>query len=244
SAFAFFLPRFFPIFPPGLVSLGLLTRLSNDSNLALEVTRALPNNVTTEMDLILWDTAKQIQADAESKARFAASSAPELAWQYLNGTLPSAAQNVIARFLEKYGMRGVGEIDFGQPRWREDPTPVMHTLQSYLQIEPAFAPDVVFAKGEQAAQDAADKIIANASKQHGGFIKTKIARAAARRVRLLMGARESPKFFFIRTMGIARKALIEAGQEFVDAGTINRAEDLSFLKLNELEALSKNESRD
>jgi len=244
NVFAFLLPRFIPVFGPSMGGLGLLTKLSGDSNLALEVTRGLPNNVTTEMDLALWDTAQKIQADAESKALFAASSAPELAHQYLNGTLPSAAQNVIAHFLEKYGMRGVGEIDFGQPRWREDPTPVMHTLQSYLQIDPAFAPDVLFAKGEQAAQAAIEKIVANVKKQHGGFIKEKIVRAMARRIRLLMGARESPKFFAVRTMGIARKVLLETGQEFVEAGTLTRADDLVFLKFSELESLSRNETRD
>jgi len=238
NVFAFLLPRFIPIFGPGIASLGLLTKLSDDTNLALEVTRGLPNNVTTEMDLVLWENAKRIQADAESKARFAASSAPELAQQYLNGTLPSAAQQVIAGFLEKYGVRGVGEIDFGQPRWRDEPTPVMHTLQSYLQIDSAFAPDVVFAKGEQAAQDAVEKIVAKVRKEHGGWLKEKIVRGAARRVRLLMGARESPKFFAIRVMGIAKKALLEVGQEFAEAGTINRADDLTFLKLNELEELA------
>jgi len=237
--FAFLFPRFIPTFIPGVASLALLTKLSGDYNLALEVTRGLPNNVTTEMDLVLWETAKQIQADAESRALFASSSAPELAYRYLNGTLPATAQTVIARFLEKYGMRGVGEIDFGQPRWREDSTPVMHTLQSYLQIEPAFAPDILFAKGAQAAQEAAEKIVANIRTGHGGWLKAKIARAAARRVRLLMGARESPKFFIIRMMGIAKKALLEVGQEFVETGTINRADDLTFLKLNELESLAQ-----
>ena len=239
GAFAFLLPQFIPIFGPSMAGLGMLTNLSGDSNLALEVTRGLPNNVTTEMDLALWDTAKSLQADAESNALFAASSAPELARRYLNGTLPSAAQIAIAHFLDRYGMRGVGEIDFGQRRWREEPTPVMHTLQSYLQIDPAFAPDVLFAKGEGAAQDAIEKIVAELKKQHGGFIKAKIARAMARRIRLLMGARESPKFFAIRTMGIARKALLEVGQEFVEAGTINCADDLVFLKFSELESLAQ-----
>jgi len=242
--FAFLFPRFIPTFIPGVASLALLTKLSGDYNLTLEATRSLPNNVTTEMDLALWGTAKSIRADAEANALFEAASAPELAQQYINGTLPSTAQIAITRFLEKYGMRGVGEIDFGQPRWREDPTPVMHTLQSYLQIEPAFAPDVIFTKGEKVAQLAIEKIIANVKKGHGGFIKAKVARAAARRVRLLMGARESPKLFIIRMMGFARKALLEVGQEFVEAGIINRADDLSFLKLNELEALSKNKTRD
>ncbi len=239
NVFAFLIPRFIPTFGPSAAALGLLYRLSGDSNLALEVTRGLPNNVTTEMDLVLWETAQTIQADAESKARFSASPAPELASQYLNGTLPSASQTVITRFLDKYGVRGVGEIDFGQPRWREEPTPVMHTLQSYLQIDSAFAPDVVFAKGEKAAQDAIERIAAKVRKEHGGWLKEKIVRAAARRIRLLMGARESPKFFAIRTMGIARKVLLEAGQEFVEAGTIETPTDLIFLNLAELDKLAQ-----
>jgi rifampicin phosphotransferase len=239
NVFAFLLPRFIPIFAPSAAALGLLTQLSGDSNLALEVTRGLPNNVTTEMDLVLWETAQAIKADPESKARFTASGAPELASQYLSGTLPPASQTVIARFLDKYGVRGVGEIDFGQPRWREEPAPVIHTLQSYLQIDAAFAPNIVFAKGEQAAQAAIEKIAAKVRKEHGGWLKEKVVRASARRIRLLMGVRESPKFFAIRTMGIARKALLEVGKEFVDGGTIDSPADLIFLNLAELEELSK-----
>ena len=60
----------------------------------------------------------------------------------------------------------------------------------------------------------------------------------------MMGARESPKFFAIRVMGIARKALLEAGREFAEEGIIDRAGDLAFLRLSELEALSRNELRD
>jgi len=244
NVFSFLLPRFIPIMGPSMGSLALLTKLSGDSNLALEVTRGLPKNVTTEMDLNLWETAKVIHADDEANALFAASSAPMLASQFLNGTLPLTAQKIIASFLEIYGMRGVGEIDFGQPCWHEDPTSVMHSLKSYLQIDPAFTPDVQFAKGEQVAQKAIERIVDIVNKQHGGFIKAKIAYAAAKRIRLLMGARESPKFFAVRTMGVARLAMIEVGKEFVVAGTINLADDLVFLKLEELEALSKNESRD
>jgi pyruvate,water dikinase len=245
SVFQYLLPRFIPTFGPGIASLNLLNEISGgDRSLILEVTRALPQNVTTEMDMVLWKTATEIRADAESADVFRSSDASTLASRYLSGTLPSAAQTVIGRFMEKYGMRGTGEIDFGQPRWREDPAPIMHTLQSYLNIDEASAPDTLFAKGEQAASNAIEKIAARARTQTGGWLKEKMARGAARRVRLLMGARESPKFFAIRTMGIARKALLEAGDEFAQAGTIERAEDLVFLKLDELEALAKNESRD
>jgi rifampicin phosphotransferase len=245
SVFQFLLPRFIPIFGPGIASLNLLNEFTGDDRpQVLEVTRALPQNVTTEMDLALWKTATEIRANAEAADAFRSSEASTLAQRYQNGTLPSTAQTVIARFMERYGMRGTGEIDFGQPRWREDPTPIMHTLQSYLNIDEASAPDTLFAKGEQAASNAIENIAAKARNQSVGWLKEKMARGAARRVRLLMGARESPKFFAIRTMGIARKALLEAGEEFAQAGTIERADDLVFLNMDELEALAKNESRD
>jgi pyruvate,water dikinase len=245
NAFHFLLPKFIPIFGPSIASLNLLNELTDDDRaLVLQVTRSLPNNVTTQMDLELWRTALEIRADAESSAAFHATDAPTLARRYLEGTLPSAAQTPIAHFMEKYGMRGVGEIDLGQPRWREDPTPIMHNLQSYLDIEDDFAPDAQFAKGERAAQEAIEKLAAKARQQPGGWLKEKIVRAAARRIRLLMGARESPKFFAIRTMGIAREALLQVGKEFAEAGTIDRAEDLFFLKLDELEVLARKESLD
>ena len=59
-----------------------------------------------------------------------------------------------------------------------------------------------------------------------------------------MGVRESPKFLAVRLMGIARKALMDVGEEFARAGLIDHAGDLVFLKLQELEALSRDEPRD
>jgi pyruvate,water dikinase len=167
-----------------------------------------------------------------------------LALRYLDGALPPVAQTILTRFMEKYGMRGVGEIDFGQPRWREDPTPIMHTLQSYLDIEAEAAPTVLFAGGEQAAATAIESIAAQARTRVGGRLRERLVRAASRRVRVLMGARESPKFFAIRTMGIGRQALLDVGEEYVEAGTMERADDLVFLTLNELESLARNASRD
>jgi pyruvate,water dikinase len=115
----------------------------------------------------------------------------------------------------------------------------MHTLQSYLHIDPESAPDVLFAKGEQAALEAIEQIASEVRNQSGGWLKEKLVRAAARRIRLLMGARESPKFFAVRTMGIARKALLEVGLEFVAAGVIDRADDLVFLRLAELDEMAQ-----
>jgi pyruvate,water dikinase len=244
-ALPFLLPRFIPVFGPSMAALNLLKEIAGDHpELALEVTRSLPGNVTTQMDLALWQAAVAIRAEVEAWNVFRESQAAELARRYLNGQLPAAAQGAIDRFMIQYGMRGVAEIDIGQPRWREDPTFLMHSLQSYLDIDPENSPQAQFARGERAALEAVEQLAVEAGSQRFGWLKEKQVRMAARRIRVLMGARESPKFYAVRTMGVARQALLGVGQEFAAAGTIDRPEDLSFLRLIELDALARNESLD
>ncbi len=253
AAFPMLLPRFIPVLGPGMGILNLLTHLTTESSgtdhgfsmLALDVTRGLPNNVTTEMDLALWDTATAIRGDAASLAVFTCTDAPLLALRYANGALPEAAQKAIAAFMSRYGMRGVGEIDIGQPRWRDDPTPIMQTLQSYLQItDPNAAPDVLFARGQKTAEEAIEQLAAAARKQRGGWFKEKLIRFAARRLRILLGVREAPKFYAVRMIGIVRQELLESGKELTEAGVFERPDDIFFLHISELESLSRNESRD
>jgi len=238
NVFPSVLRLFLPIFAPAMASLMLLRRLTGDETRTLEVTRGLQDNVTTAMDLALWDTATVIRADAQSRAVFMTSEDVALAQTFLSGTLPPIAQEAITRYMERYGMRGTGEIDFGQPRWREDPAAVLHVLQSYLQIDLAAAPDAQIGRARQSAQDAVDALASTARSRSGGWLREKLVRSAARRLRVLMGARESPKFCIIRMMGIARAGLLEAGREFAAAGTVERAEDLAFLTLSELDELS------
>jgi len=71
-----------------------------------------------------------------------------------------------------------------------------------------------------------------------------LLRGAARRVRVLLGARESPKFLAVRAMGIVRDTLLEIGQEFAAAGAIDRSDDLVFFHVAELAALSRRELHD
>ncbi len=247
-------PRFVPVLGPTMLSLALLTRVTRHDNHAetdhgfstnvLEVTRGLPDNVTTEMDLALWEMANHIRADSDSLKTFLDSDAPPLASRYLRGTLPETAQKTVENFMAQYGMRGVGEIDIGQQRWREEPTSIMRTLQSYLQIPPDMAPDVLFERGAKAANESIEKLALAARRQPGGWLKERIVRGTARRIRSLMGIRESPKFFLVRMLGIARNEILTSGKEFVEAGIIDKPEDLFFLHLSELQALANHDLRD
>jgi phosphohistidine swiveling domain-containing protein len=249
GAFPFLLPRFIPRFGAAMGPLNLLLRLS--ASLpggrvdALAMTRGLPHNVTTQMDLDLWRTAQAIQADRAALAHFQRTESGVLAAEYLAGHLPRVAQSALDGFLARYGVRGVGEIDLGRPRWREDPAPVMHALQSYLQIQdPDQAPDAVFRRGAAAAADALEELVAGLRATRGGWFKARLARGAARRMRALGGLRESPKFWAVRNMGLVRSALLDSGQALVQSGVLARPDDLFFLQLAELEALAAGEEQD
>jgi rifampicin phosphotransferase len=244
----FLLPHLFPRFVPGMVALNQLYRLTDElpdgRRLTLEVLRGLPHNVTTEMDLDLWETARSIQGDADSAAAFAEQNSHQLAAGYLARRLPAKALEAVDAFLGRYGIRGLAEIDLGRPRWREDPAPVMEALQSYAKItDPGMAPDAVFARGAAAAEEAAGRIYAALRETRGGRRKAAQAKWAVRRVRAQAGMRESPKFTLINLFGFAREALLNSGAEFVLSGLLRAKEDIFFLPLSELRALAEAQER-
>jgi pyruvate,water dikinase len=205
----------------------------------LEISRGLPHNVTTEMDLALWRVAQVILADSDSSKIFQEASTSDLAARYLQTDLPSPVQESIASFIERYGARGIGEIDIGLPRWREDPTHIMQVLQNYLKIkDPDKAPDAVFARAAKSAEQAATHLESVVRQMHGGFIKSRLLRWAISRYRALAGMREAPKFFAIRMMDIIRQGLLQSGQELVEAGLLEQCDDLFFLSIRELDELN------
>jgi pyruvate,water dikinase len=215
------------------------------TDLVLELTRGLPHNPTTEMDLDLWRVAAAIQRSPELMTEFQQYEPRELAGRYQSGAMPELGRRIIDKFLDRYGGRGFGEIDLGRPRWREEPAHVFESLSSYLQIDkPDQAPDVVFGRGAVAAQAALERLCAGLRKTRGGWFKARAARFFAGRMRELMGARESPKFFAVRMFGEVRQNLLLAGAQLVKDGELERADDLMFLTYPELKAFSRGDSLD
>ncbi len=246
----FVIPTGIPPIVAGMASFfGVLERFSHQiadrtgdprfRTLHLEIARGLPNNVTTEMDLRLWKTAQTLRQDPAAAQAFMETPAPALASAYQAGSLPPKAQRALGTFLDQYGARGVGEIDLGRPRWSEEPTHVIQTIQSYLQItDPEQAPESVFGRGARTAAQAVDTLATAVRQLPGGGLKSRLVRVAARRYRALGGLREAPKFFAIRMMGVLRQGLLASGEDFVAAGLLEHADDLFFLHIAELREIA------
>lgn len=234
-AFPTLLPAFAPIMGPSMVLLHRLrgvaatTDLADADALALSVMRSLPGNVTTEMDLRLSDAAQEIRADPASAATFADATAEELAKRYRAGELPEVAQRELAAFLRDYGMRGVAEIDLGARRWRDDPTPVLHTLTAYLSMPTETLPRAIHQAGAKEAERSIRRIALAASPR-----KAQRVRRWAGTIRAMAGARETPKFTIVRCFGLLREGLDASAAELVDAGRLEHVSDIAFLRLDEL----------
>ncbi|MEJ2011276.1 MAG: PEP/pyruvate-binding domain-containing protein, partial [Anaerolineales bacterium] len=230
-----------PLIPLSRIS----QRLTGSQDTALEITRGVSGNVTTDMDLALWQTSRAIKADPASQAAFQSTSSADLAQMYLRESLPETAQHELAGFLDQYGMRGLGEIDIGRPRWAENPTPIVQTLQSYLLIESGpLAPDAVFQRSAQKAEHAVRTLEEAARFSSGGWLKSRIVHALARRVRIYAGLRESPKYYIVQILSIVRRLLMEAGENLVREGLLWQPDDVFYLYIEELESLARGEVRE
>lgn len=176
------------------------------------VTRSLPYNPTTEMDLALWRLSRRLKAE---------------------GAEPSADHPGVKAFLEDYGHRAVREIDVGMPRWSDDPTHVLNVLRTYLTHPEDADAEAHFRKGMDEADRAAQALVARV-RERKGLLRAWLARLLLSRVRALGGLREYPKFFWVRVLALCRRVLAQAGAQLVDAGRLDVPEDVFFLDLADL----------
>ncbi|GLY92880.1 PEP/pyruvate-binding domain-containing protein [Actinoplanes sp. NBRC 103695] len=190
----------------------------------------LPHNVTIEMDLALWQVARE--AAPEHRALLLETPPAELARRYLAGELPSPG---VEAFLAAYGHRGVAEADLGVPRWAEDPAPVFAALANLMRVQdPAQAPDERFRRAVEQGTAALEVL---AGRVRWWSARGRLAVWLLRRARELAGLREVGKFAGLYRLRAVRERLLLIGGELVADGRLDEPGDVMFLTLDELGAI-------
>jgi len=240
------LPRMFGYVPlafvPGIASGVIVERLVRrwglpDAKLT-QLRQGLPHNPTTEMDLALWSASRTIAADPGARDLFTQHDPADVANLYRERKLPVSAQQALEDFLDRYGHRGVREIDIGIPRWADDPTYIVGILRSYVLLDdPSHAPDRHFIQLQQNAAEVEAELLAAARQQPGGSFKATVLRFLIKRLRTLAGLREGPKFWVIRVFKTMRGLIHGCGEILVQRRLIDAAEDVFFLTLDELDVV-------
>jgi pyruvate,water dikinase len=197
------------------------------------VLRGLPHNVTTEMDLELWQLSVSIGDVPAAREAFLAEQPAGLAAAYRAGSLPAPAQERVRDFLSRYGHRAVAEIDLGMPRWLEQPDHILGMISNYLRVEdPEQAPDRQFRRAAEHAEARIRSLVDRAA-VHGKW-RARLLELSLRRVRELSGLRELPKFHIVKILGEMHRQLLLVGAELARTGGVAAADDVFFLDFDEL----------
>jgi pyruvate,water dikinase len=205
-----------------------------EKNGADTLTQSAPNNVTSEMGLALLDVADVLRPHQEVVAFL--QHADDDGFLERLATQPGGreARDAIAAWLEKYGMRCVGEIDITRPRFSERPTTLVPMLLANVKN---FEPGAGKRRFEQGAQEAAKKehdVLARLRALPDGEKKAEETKRMIDRVRTFIGYREFPKYGMISRYAVYKQALMEEAARLVQAGVLREKDDLFFLRFNEL----------
>lgn len=184
-------------------------KLLGEKDYVNNVGKSIPNNVTSEMGLLLGKIADQIYDDPE-----------KIDYLKNGGTdLPE-----LKEFMEKYGCRCPGEIDLCKPRYAEQPEKIVSILLANLKQPKGYADDM-HQKGLKESQAAIEKLLEKAP-------RNKKLRKNIDYYRTFFGLREAPKYYWIRRYWIYKKALMAEAARL----KIRSIDDIYYLTVVELEA--------
>src|SRR5699024_5915781 len=92
-----------------------------EKNVADTLSQSVPNNITSEMGLELLDVADAIRPYPEVVDYLQHVKEDHFLDELVQFEGGQKARDAIIAYLNKYGMRCVGEIDMTRPRWSEKP---------------------------------------------------------------------------------------------------------------------------
>lgn len=137
-------------------------------------------------------------------------------------------------YLDRYGMRCVGEIDITRPRWRERPTTLVPViLDNVRNFEPGAA-ERRFEEGRQKAQKKEQDVLSRLLALPDGDQKADEARRMIERVRTFIGYREYPKYGIVSRYFVYEQALLAEAERLVQADVLAEKEDIFYLTFQEL----------
>jgi pyruvate,water dikinase len=205
-----------------------------EKNAADTLTQSVPHNVTSEMGLALLDVADVIRPHPNVVAFLQnvddGGFLDELA-KIADGV---QARDAIVAFLEKYGMRCVGEIDITRPRWSECPNTLVPVILGNIKNFEPGAGERRFEQGRRQAWEKEQELLGRLRVLPDGERKAEEAKRMIDRLRTFIGYREYPKYGFVSRYFVYKRALLEEAERLVQAHVLREKEDVFYLTLQEL----------
>ena len=205
-----------------------------EPSVADTLTQSVPHNVTSEMGLALLDVADVIRPHPEVVAVLQHVEGEDFLDELPDTTGGREARDAIRAYLDKYGMRCVGEIDITKPRWSERPTTLVPLILGDIKNFEPGAAGRRFEQGRKEAWEKEQELLARLGDMPDGERKAAETKRMIDRVRTFIGYREYPKYGMVSRYFIYKQALLEEAGRLVQARVLREQEDIFYLTFQEL----------
>ncbi|MFE2827690.1 rifamycin-inactivating phosphotransferase [Streptomyces sp. NPDC059271] len=215
-----------------------------EKNAADTLTLSAPDNITSEMGLALLDVADVIRPHPEVVAFLEGVQDEGFLDELAKLTGGAEAREAIEAYLDRYGMRCVGEIDITRPRWRERPSTLVPVILDNVRFFEPGAAERRFEQGRRKAREKEQDVLARLRALPDGDRKADETKRMIDRVRTFIGYREYPKYGIIARYFVYKTALMEEAGRLVQAGVLTEPEDSFYLTFQEFHAVARSRQVD
>jgi phosphohistidine swiveling domain-containing protein len=181
----------------------------------------------------LWQMKEEVKGEDELRAAFTGDSAADVL-RGLEGS--DRGRRFVAERLDPYrkefGNKAIWSHEFVFPTWREQPAPIIEAVRGYLETDYDYPSTLA---GVKADLDAAVSELLDGVAE--GEARERLQGALD--LSLRMNPLTPDHHFYIdqATNAYLRLVLVAIGRRLVEAGSLDDAEDVVFLRYNELRAL-------
>jgi pyruvate,water dikinase len=194
---------------------------------AVYLGRALPNNITIEMGLAMHRLASFRDIAACASGELFASRLKERAFS-------SEFLEAWETFMEAYGFRGPMEMDVAAPRFYEQPALFFEQLRTMAENTDAeHSPQAIFDRA-RAMRESAYQELFQVAQRKGKRKAQKFAEYYDILVEL-GGLRERPKYHIALVTDMFRRRVLAAARPLLDAGRLDRPEQVFDLTMDDFE---------
>ncbi|GHE35874.1 putative phosphoenolpyruvate synthase [Streptomyces longispororuber] len=215
-----------------------------EKNAADTLTLSSPGNITSEMGLALMDVADAVRPHPEVVAFLQGVEDDDFLDDLAKVPGGSEARGAVESYLDRYGMRCVGEIDITRPRWREQPAALVPAILDNVRNFPPGAAARRFEEGRQKALRKEQDVLSRLRALPDGERKAAETRRMIDRVRTFIGYREYPKYGIVSRYFVYRRALLAEAERLVRAGVLAEREDAYYLTFEELHEAARSHRAD
>lgn len=203
---------------------------AEDKQLAESLTMGFSDNKAASIGIHLFKISKMLTAGELSDL-------DAIAKRIENREMPAEFLSAWDQFTYEFGFRGPSELELSNPRYGDTPRLALEQM-SYMQ-------------GSTSDPEEKQRQHVEARERAFAILQEKLSPKEAKKLRkiykildLFGPARDTPKYLWTFDNGLVRKRALAEGEKFVEQGRLERADDIFWLTLDEIDAANANADLD